>query len=52
MFFIIGEAKELFKRKFMNQIQLIISNEEMKDILKVVKSLEELRLLIKGISEQ
>ena len=30
---------------------LIISNEEMEDIMKIVKSLEESRLLIKGISE-
>ena len=32
-------------------IVLIISNEEMKDIIKMVKSLEELGLLIKGIDE-
>ena len=30
---------------------LIIANEEMEDIMKIVKSLEELGLLIKGISE-
>ena len=30
---------------------LIISNEEMKDIMKIVKSLEESVLLIKGINE-
>ena len=30
---------------------LIISNEEMKDIMKIVKSLKESGLLIKGISE-
>ena len=30
---------------------LIILNEEMKDIIKIVKSIEESRLLIKGISE-
>ena len=30
---------------------LIISNEEMKDIMEIVKSLEESGLLIKGISE-
>ena len=30
---------------------LIISNEEMKDIMKIVKSLEESGLLIKGINE-
>ena len=30
---------------------LIISNEEMNDIIKIVKSLEESGLLIKGVSE-
>ena len=30
---------------------LIISNEEMEDIIKIIKSLEESGLLIKGISE-
>ena len=30
---------------------LIVSNEEMEDIMKIVKSLEESGLLIKGISE-
>ena len=30
---------------------LIISNEEKNDIMKIVKSLEESRLLIKGVSE-
>ena len=30
---------------------LIISNEEMNDIMKIVKSLEESGLLIKGVSE-
>ena len=30
---------------------LIISNEEMKDIMKIVKSIEEPCLLIKGVSE-
>ena len=30
---------------------LIISNEEMQDIMKIVKSLEEPGLLIKGVSE-
>ena len=30
---------------------LIISNEQMEDIMKIVKSLEESALLIKGISE-
>ena len=30
---------------------LIISNDKMEDIMKIVKSLKELRLLLKGISE-
>ena len=30
---------------------IIISNEEMKDIMKIVKSLEDSGLLIKGVSE-
>ena len=30
---------------------LIISNEEMNDVMKIIKSLEESGLLIKGISE-
>ena len=30
---------------------LIISNEEMNDIMKIVKSLEEYGLLIKGVSD-
>ena len=32
-------------------IALIFSNEEIYDIMKIVKSLEESRLLIKGVSE-
>ena len=32
-------------------IALIISNKEMKDIMKIVKSLEESGLLTKGVSE-
>ena len=31
---------------------LIISNEEVNDIIKIVKSLEESSLLIKGVSEK
>ena len=30
---------------------LIISNEEMNDLMKIIKSLEEFGLLIKGVSE-
>ena len=40
--------KKMFGSGF---IALIISNEEMNDVLKIVKSLEELGLLIKDISE-
>ena len=32
-------------------VPLIISNEEMNDIMKIIKSLEESGLLIKGVSE-
>ena len=39
--------KEIFK----SGTTLIISNEEMNDIMKIVKSLEESGLLIKGVSE-
>ena len=40
--------KKMFKSDFTT---LIISNEEMNDIMNIVKSLEESRLLIKGVSE-
>ena len=40
--------KKMFESDFTT---LIISNEEMNDIMNIVKSLEESRLLIKGISE-
>ena len=40
--------KKMFRSGFTT---LIISNEEMKDIMKIVKSLEESRLLIKGVFE-
>ena len=41
---------QLSKRKFMDQAQktLIVSNQEMKDIMKIVKLIEETGLLIKG----
>ena len=38
----------MFRSRFTT---LIISNEEMNDIMKIVKSLEEFGLLIKGVSE-
>ena len=34
-----------------NNTILIISNDEMEDIIKIVKSLEDSRLLLKGVSE-
>ena len=37
----------MFRSRFTT---LIISNEEMNDIMKIVKSLEEFGLLIKGVS--
>ena len=40
--------KKMFAYEFTT---LIISNEEMNDIIKIVKSLEESELLIKGISK-
>ena len=40
--------KKMFKS---GNVTLIISNEEMNDIMKIIKFLEESRLLIKGISE-
>ena len=39
--------KKMFRSRFTT---LIISNEEMNDIMKIVKSLEEFGLLIKGVS--
>ena len=34
-----------------HNVTLIISNDEMEDILKIVKSLEDSRLLLEGVSE-
>ena len=49
------QKKKKRKKKIKNQKSgtpsLIISNEEMEDFIKIVKSLEESQLLIKGISE-
>ena len=42
----------IHKKMFRSDVTaLIISNEEMNDIMKIVKSLEESDLLIKGVSE-
>ena len=45
---------QLFIKKMFEYgtITLIISNEEMNDIMKINKSLEESGLLIKGVSEK
>ena len=55
------QQMRLFKKKFMDQVvlsdlpsritTLITSNEEMEDIMKIGKSVEESGLIIKGISE-
>ena len=44
---------QLFKRKSLgcDMTALIISNEEMNDVIKIVKSYEESGLLIKSVSE-
>ena len=43
---------QLFKRNFLNQLDTsITSNKEMSDIMKILASLEESGLLIKGVSE-
>ena len=43
---------QLFKRNILDLVQyLTVSNEEIEDIMKIVKSLEESGLLIKEISE-
>ena len=42
----------IYKKKFWSgTTTLIISNQEMSDIMKIIKSLEESRLLIKSISK-
>ena len=46
-----SEADEGIYIKLLGTITLIISKEEMEDIMKVVKSLEEFDLLIKGVSK-
>ena len=43
---------QLFVRKCLNQVLILIfSNEEMNDIMKIIKSLEESSLLVKDVSE-
>ena len=44
-------ADVTIQKKIYGSGTLIISSEEMEDIMKIVKSLEESRLLIKGVSE-
>ena len=46
--------KEYIKKKILrsgNMAILIISNDEMGDIIKIVKSLEDTGLLLKGVTE-
>ena len=45
--------QEYIKKKMLGSgtTTLIISNDEMKDIIKIVKSLEDSGLLLKGVSE-
>ena len=49
---ILGSAKRPLDLAFPNKTKtLIISNDEMEDVMKIVKSLEDLGLLLKGVSE-
>ena len=48
---ILGSSKRPLELALPNNITLIISNDEMKDIIKVLKSLEDSGLLLKGVSE-
>ena len=51
---ILGSVKrplDLVLPKQNNTITLTISNDEMKDIIKIVKSLEDSGLLLEGVSE-
>ena len=46
-----GIHKKILGSGHNNSTNLIISNDEMGDILKIVKSLEDSRVLLKGVSE-
>ena len=46
-----GIHKKILGSGHNNNTTLIISNDEMDDILKIVKSLEDSRVLLKGVSE-
>ena len=48
---IVGSDKRLLDLALPNNTTLIISNDEMEDIIKIVKSLEDSGLLLKGVSE-
>ena len=48
---ILGSDKHTSDSASRNNAILIISNDEMKDIIKIVKSLEDSGLLFKGVSE-
>ena len=43
--------KKIFGSGHNNNTTLIISNDQMEDILKIVKSLEDSGVLLKGVSE-
>ena len=46
-----GIHKKILRSGHNNNTTLIISNDEMDDILKIVKSLEDSGVLLKGVSE-
>ena len=46
-----GIRKKILGSGHNNNTTLIISNDEMDDILKIIKSLEDSRVLLKGVSE-
>ena len=49
---ILGSDKRLLDLALPNNTTLLISNDEMEDIIKIVKSLEDSGLLLKGVSKQ
>ena len=46
-----GIHKKILRSGHNNNITLIISNDEMDEILKIIKSLEDSGVLLKGVSE-
>ena len=49
---ILESDKRLLDLALPNNTTLLISNDEMEDIIKIVKSLEDSGLLLKGVSKQ